>query len=324
MASAASVKARDMARVGLLTICIETLLYGIYTALFFQSMYIMLKGIKGRSLSAKIFLSFTALMYIIATTHVSIGLRTLLVPDLSLEGTPEAEESWMATPRWEYTAYTVMNIVMLWLFDCLMIYRCYIIWAKNRCVIVAPIILFFATIAISLLAWWSTTVERSPFYILGKLAFPCTVLQNILTTSLISFRLVRQFRLSRAPGVQPSNSHLNLFDVVQILLESAALYTTLLLITIIFQLVESPSLWILIGMNTPSIGIVFTLISIRLHIVTTRAREHRTTLFTVSPWFNNTASSAVEGSQPVQTKHPLSTLASESLPRVTSVKSEPT
>jgi len=285
-------------------------LYGIYTALFFQSTYLMLKGIKGRSLSAKIFLSCTVLMYVIATTHISIGLHALL------EGN-QAEDSWLANTSWEYTTYTTLNLAMLWIFDSLMIYRCYIIWSKNKCVVAGPIVLFFATLIISVLGWISIKTENSPLRIFLMLTFPCTVLQSFLTTSLIAFRLVRQHRASRASGIQPSNSRINLFHVVQIMLESAAIYTTLLLITIIFQIVDSPSLWILIGMNTPTIGIVFTLISIRLHIVTNRAREPRTTLFTVSPWFNTSTCSAIDGSQSVRTKLQLSTVATRSLPPVT-------
>jgi len=217
--------------------------------------------------------------------------------------------------RWQYIAYSSLALIMMWIFDCLMIYRCYIIWGKRWHIIVVPSILFFAGILLAILAWLSSPqspIENKLFKPLLNVALPVNVLQYIITTSLISFRLIRQHRASRASGIQPSHSRINLFHVVRIILESAAIYTVLLIVTIVFLSMRSRNFWILAGMNTPTVGIAFTLISIRIHVVTTRARD-RTTLFTVSPWINNN-SSTVLVTPSVQSENQVPPIVTKSLP----------
>jgi len=297
----------DWATIALVSVWTETFLYGLYSTLHFQSMYIMLKGINGRSLSAKIFLWTAAFMYLIATAHVSLSLHLLL----RRHRTPETGSTWFSAPKWEYRAYTGLSIIMMWIFDCLMIYRCYIIWSKQFSVIVAPIIVFLTSIILALLAWFSVTegpLDMKKFKPLGHAVLPVNLFQNILTTGLICFRLVCQFRTSRASGIQPSHSRLNLFHVVRIILESAAIFTILYLITIIFYSIQSRIVWVLVGMNTPTIGITFSLISIRMNAVTSRAREPRSTLFTVSPW--NRESIVAES----QSENPLTPVGMKGVP----------
>jgi hypothetical protein len=206
-------------------------------------------------------------------------------------------------------AYNCLAIIMAWMFDCLMIYRCYIIWSKRWYIIVAPIVLFLASLIVVFLSWLyspqSPIENKKTFTILAYFAISVNILLNMTTTGLISFRLIRQHRTSRASGIQPSHSRLNLFHVVRIIVESAAIYTLLLLVTLIFHAIGSRNVWILLGINTPATGIALTLISIRLHAVTTRAREPRTTLFTISPWINDNSLSGVEMSRSVQSENQL-------------------
>jgi len=236
-----------------------------------------------------------ALMHIIATAHVAIALYRALKRYVWLAGTPAAQTYGLIACHWEHRAYTSLNVNMAWIFDCLLIYRCYIIWGKRWQIVVALLGLFLARFAIDItfLVWWSTTdpTIKSPIKLFSQIALPVAVVQNVLTTGLICFRLVRQHRISRASGIQPSRSRLNLFHVVRIMVESAAIYTLLLLITIILQTVSSRAIWVFLAIKPPTIGIVFTLISIRLNIVTTRALEPRSTLFTLSPWISNIPSS---------------------------------
>jgi len=291
MVDTASGKGRDLATVRLVSVWAETLLYGVYTTLFFHSMYTMVQGFKGRTMSAKIFIWSAALMYFIATAHVSLAFYRALMRYVWLAGTSAAQTYVSMACTWEHRASSSLNVIMAWIFDCLLTYRCYIIWSKRWYIVVVPIALFFARLAIDIafLAWWTTSdpTKESPFKLSSQLSLPVTVVQNVLTTGLICFRLIRQHRISRASGIQPSRSRLSLFHVVRIMVESAAIYTALLCITIILQSVNSRGQWIFFAIKPPTIGIVFTLISIRLNILTTRAREPRTTLFTLSPWINN-------------------------------------
>jgi len=286
-------------------------LYGIYTALHFQSMFTMLKGIKGRSRSAKIFLSCATIMYLIATAHVSMALHFLL----RRRATQESESTWFSATRWEYRAYTGSMLITLWIFDCLMIYRCYVIWSKRFSIIVPSIVLFFASIIIAFLVWLSTTGSSNEmmktFKRMAPVVLPVNILQNILSTVLICFRLIHQFRTSHSPGFQPTQPRLNLFHVVRIILESAAIFTTLFLITIVLYSTHSRIVWILVGMMTPTIGITFSLISIRIYAVTSQPREPRTSLFTVSPCF---ISSTTEATRTLQSENQFIPVRKKELP----------
>jgi hypothetical protein len=94
------------------------------------------------------------------------------------------------------------------------------------------------------------------------------------------------------------------------MLESAAIYAILLLIAIIVQAVEPGTLCIISNMKVPIIGIVFTLLTIRLHIVAAKSREAGTTLFTLSPRINNSSTSSpnAEVSQSLSGVHVMTTV----------------
>jgi len=183
---------------------------------------------------------------------------------------------------------------------------------------VPPIVLLVASLAIrsTLFVWlrYEDPMLYLPFRLLSKAAVPTNFVQNVLTTGLICFRLVRQHRASRAAGIQPSNSRLNLCHVVRIMIESAIIYPIVLLATSILWSANSDSFWILFGMYAPIIGIASTLLTIRLHIATTR-REDRTTLFTLSPWINNPDSSG-QVLRTGQSERQLSAVEAQSLPAV--------
>jgi len=151
---------------------------------------------------------------------------------------------------------------------------------------VPPIFLLVASLTIkaTLFAWlrYEDAMLYLPFRLLSKVAIPTSFVQNVLTTGLICSRLVRQHRASRAAGIQPSHSRLSLCHVVRIMIESAIIYPIVLLVSSILWSIYSGSFWVLFGMFAPIIGIVSTLLTIRLHIATTR-RQDGTTLFTLSP-----------------------------------------
>jgi len=205
---------------------------------------------------------------------------------------------WLTTRKWETTAYSSLNVIAVWIFDCLLIYRCYTIWDRDWRVVVAPISLVIASLAMrtQMLAWANDEdpMSYNPFRLLSFAAVPVILVQNLLTTGLICFRLVRQHRSSM------SNAPL---DIVRIMLESAAIYSIHLFLMSILWASNSHGYWILFGMNVPIIGIVSTLLTVRVHVATTR-RDHKATLSTLSPWMNNTTAPDDEEPQPTQMESP--------------------
>jgi len=224
-----------------------------------------------------------------------------------LAGTPEADTYASDVRQQSFLALYWLSFTMVWIGDALLIYRCFIIWKKRWSIIAVPLLLYFTNIALNIVIAvnWTTRVGPATKQIkmLHKFPLPLSFAQVVTTTTLICYRLIRHHRASRASGIQPSNNRLSLFHVVRIMLESAAIYAILLFVAIIIQFVHPMALWVISGMKVPIIGIAFTLLTIRLHIVTTRVREARSTLFTVSPWVNN-----VDTSQSVSGIHVLTTV----------------
>jgi len=97
---------------------------------------------------------------------------------------------------------------------------------------------------------------NSPFGIVPWLdtIYPLAFAQNVMATSLISYKILSQYRSSAAHGVVDSSSRLSLYRVLRIIVESAMIYPLELLILIILYLKESPAQVILQAAVVPSIG----------------------------------------------------------------------
>lgn len=80
--------------------------------------------------------------------------------------------------------------------------------------------------------------------------------QNVLTTGLIIYKIVKQHRASRAAGlvvVSTSNS-MSLLSVAKIIVESALPYTLTLLMVIVLSFLGHPLLFVARSALIPCIG----------------------------------------------------------------------
>lgn len=128
---------------------------------------------------------------------------------LGAEGTPL---SYFRTPGlWDNTTHSVMNAIMTWIADALVIYRCYIIWGSSphqRYVVALPILLLITAmgINITLMVWFDhpfATYEE--IRVILNLNYPLFFAQNVITTGLITYRIVKQHRRSMAAGIMSTN-----------------------------------------------------------------------------------------------------------------------
>ncbi|KAF8895286.1 hypothetical protein BD779DRAFT_715731 [Infundibulicybe gibba] len=106
-------------------ILFETLLYGIYIALFFVCVHILLRN---RRTVQPPLLVLATLMFTIATTDIGVTYAYLLHYLLRGEVTPF---------KYLYPKF-MLYITNSTLGDTLMIYRCYVIWGHNKCIIILP------------------------------------------------------------------------------------------------------------------------------------------------------------------------------------------
>ncbi|KAF9465426.1 hypothetical protein BDZ94DRAFT_342384 [Collybia nuda] len=237
----------------------------------------MLKKRKTRTWSGKVFLMAILLMYIQATTHIGVCLYRLIQAYVWLRDSVGPDSYFFDTRRWDHFAHNFLICSMTWSGDALVIYRCFIIWNQRYIIILFPSLLLVYVMAVNCsVLYWFTHPHVIPFLNLivwMDAVYPVAFFQNILTTGLIVFKILHQHYISTAAGVRSAGSRLKLIHIVRILVESAVIYTTQLFITIILYFQRHNALYIMQYAMVPTIGIVFNLIAVRIHIAELSATQ---------------------------------------------------
>ncbi|KDR70198.1 hypothetical protein GALMADRAFT_103355 [Galerina marginata CBS 339.88] len=300
---------------------VEALLYGIYTCLFFEAFYVILKRRSRLVNSANVFLAGTLVMYLLATAHMVVNLYRF-IRAFVLHLNPQGPFYYLFDfSRWDNLVHNSMLCIMTWLGDGLVIYRCYIIWDRKIWVTILPVILLILSISsnVALLFWFTHPGSQTETEILQWMAtiYPFAFAQNTLTTGMIAFKIWRQHHASTTVGIR-SSSRLDLLGVMRIVIESAMVYTLQLLILIILFPLHHNAQLILQSAVIPSIGIVFVLIAVRVQFSRSRALFGETAMSTMPPWLDVDTSTRVSsldlgqrGSQPSVLMHGLGDDAQE-------------
>ncbi|KAG7099699.1 hypothetical protein E1B28_001519 [Marasmius oreades] len=255
---------------GVLSVWFETLIYGIYTCLFLSSFYMTLRKGMLHSRPSKIFFVATLVMWINCSAHVAVNLYRLLRGYVYLRETVGPTNYFNDLGRPDKVVAGVLNALMTWMGDSLVIYRCYLVWDSNIWVVILPISLLIVSIISNCVALYMFT--KVP---LGTIFGPALVhwmntiyatafAQNALTSSLIAYRLWKQEKNSRRAGIRSQGSSSNLIPVARIVVESAALYMALLLCLIVLYIQNNNGQFVLQEASPPAVGIVFCSISVRV------------------------------------------------------------
>lgn len=241
---------------------IEAVLYGIYLNLFAGCIYIYTKR-----RSNKYALAMCIAMFVTATGEILIDLvNDLLVPRLvsdsysvsgtlfACEGTADAERTRQSNiyQRVDNVSF-IFFITKLWLGDSILVYRCYMIWAKQRWVAMVPAFLLFVTIVFGYAqvgmsyqyyyAQLRSQATPSPastadvislglwLYRLNTVSTATSVALNIIVTCLIVYRIWRDtFKFANSFGLRTSKKY---STVISMVVESGAIYTAALLAELI-------------------------------------------------------------------------------------------
>ncbi|TFK32169.1 hypothetical protein BDQ12DRAFT_728920 [Crucibulum laeve] len=167
--------------------------------------------------------------------------------------------------------------------DAFMIYRLYIVWARNKFIIIPPIILCIAlAVTGSMVTYLFSQAKQPIFAAAGNWITSCFVLTflcNLYSTSLIAIRIFMSNRqLARV------HSHgIGLTKIFEILVESAALYSCCVILSLSTYLAHSNVQFVTVAMTNPIIGIIFCMIVTRAHSsssntsVPSTSRRSRTT-----------------------------------------------
>ncbi|KAK7055477.1 hypothetical protein R3P38DRAFT_2847272 [Favolaschia claudopus] len=174
--------------------------------------------------------------------------------------------------------------------DFVLIFRCYIVFGRRWQVIIPSFVLYLAGLAMTIkLVHVEITTSNAAITLSSDITrpwwcafFAITAAQNVLTTSLLIWRIWRVERQSMLYRAAPSElgtasvtPHSRLRRVIRVVAESGLAYSTLMFMTFVASLCGSDALYALGNATLQATGISFDLIIIR----STPSRDEQFTSF---------------------------------------------
>jgi len=252
---------------------LESMIYGAYAILFMAAMHVSWRSKKsGGSFSMIFFLSMIS-MFIMITIYTGIDLSRGIRAYALQVSPPSPVTYYHDFSKWDNYAFGVIVTMLVWHADALVIYRCYIIWARNIWVIILPLILLGLSFAVNIITL--TTFKKpdalpaATISVFIQMVYPVNLAQSILTTGLIAHRIISQHRKSHASGLHRAASGMSLLNVVRIIVESASIFTIQQIILLVLLEINHPAQVILHETLVPSMGLIFVLMTLRTHMAKT-------------------------------------------------------
>jgi len=243
----------------------SSILYGIFLVLLIGSLYILLYKRKTKQPNYVLILA-AVIMFLLNTTVLAISFSRAddaFILDRDEPGGPIADLELLA--QWKEVSRTALTCTYFVLADAILIYRCWIVWAKNAWIVVLPLILFLgsATVDIFMVVTMAGLHDGASIFVISlhnwiTAVISLTLAQNIIVTSLIVFRI---WRVNMSTAASAAGS---LRPVMSIILESGVLYVASLFIFLMTYLAGSNSQYIMVDCINPMIGITFSLLIVRV------------------------------------------------------------
>ncbi|KAI0739188.1 hypothetical protein C8Q80DRAFT_1204699 [Daedaleopsis nitida] len=159
-----------------------------------------------------------------------------------------------------------LTVALAIISDIIIVYRTYVVWSCNLCIIAIPVGLLCTDTAFGIWSTWTlahTPIGNSPILeevaVRVKYFFIFTFAVNIVCSSLICFKIWRTSKGSAAWAVT-DRATTRVFEVV---IESAGLYCAHLFILIVSDIVGSNVFFIFLDFLPPVTALVFSLLIVR-------------------------------------------------------------
>jgi len=244
---------------------LETLGYGTYIVIFPRCLGILRKRQIGRGLMSYLLITMV-ITFILITMHLIVDLTrafTAFTGNMDYPGSPEkyyanVDTALVMTKNASYITATLLS-------DALLVYRTFIVWGRKHWVVVLPALLLLLDAAMSVWFTWSLNQAKpgksvliSTAFARSKYFYAATLAVNLLCTFLIAFRI---WHIHRTSNCCSELKHKN--NVLSAILESAAIYTAILLCLIGTSVSDNSAMFIFLNSLPPVIGSVFSYVIIR-------------------------------------------------------------
>ncbi|KAF9458877.1 hypothetical protein BDZ94DRAFT_1269575 [Collybia nuda] len=251
---------------------LELLVMGAYIMMFIYHMKVMY-GRRCKSIPYVYLLSTSIIIFVLSLAHTVIGawrIYTAFTTKMEIPNAPV--EFFSHYNSWDSRASTALYDIITLVSDLFFVYRTWIIWNRSYIICVVPFLLFLGDIAMTVYVMWSLTHSSdNPVFAITLIAatskyfFSVTLALTLVCTFLIAFQL---WSIDRHIKPVLSNHagefvYRRLSKVVTIIMESAALYSSLLIVMIVTDTLGIQAFFVLLQVIPPVIGLVFSSIIVR-------------------------------------------------------------
>ncbi|PFH46945.1 hypothetical protein AMATHDRAFT_95755, partial [Amanita thiersii Skay4041] len=259
---------------------------GMYAVLFSLCVYVLVYAKRLQGGVNKPLLITAIVMFVFSTIHVCVGLARGIFAFIQSKDEPLGAlgyyaKIWLPISIFKQALYATNNVPFTQksiVADGL-VYRCYVVWGFRWRVVVLPLIMLLATTLCAYLAVYNFSqihegenVFASKIAEWGTALFSLSLATNVTVTTLIASRI---WWISREANTVLGKKHGQKYNkAVIIIVESGAIYSISLLTLLVLYCVKSNAQYIVYDALAQIMGIVPTLIIVRVGLgVSTQAQQ---------------------------------------------------
>ncbi|KAI3621019.1 hypothetical protein WG66_013368 [Moniliophthora roreri] len=175
---------------------VETTFWGIYTALFCICVYVLLYLKKASRRVNKLLLSAAIIMYLLCTAHVINDFVRAMVGFIDYTNRGGAKAYFQQIWVWSYLFRHSLYVTNIMVADALLVYRLYIVWSRDKRVVLGPLLLLIGTAVCGYRTVWGysqakpgDTNHAIVIYHWAVLVFSLSLCTNVIVTCLIAWRI---------------------------------------------------------------------------------------------------------------------------------------
>ncbi|KAF5381727.1 hypothetical protein D9615_005474 [Tricholomella constricta] len=260
----------------LISIFVQTLLYGAYTSIFAITCWVLIRRRPREQPINKTMLGIAITMFVFATMHIGVNYTRIIKAFVIFKDEPGGPGAFFNqlsefTQLFGSTIYVAQTLVG----DSVVLLRCYLVWGKRLSIVAFPILLLFGSTVTGggILYSFAKVVPEAEIFVVELSQwivafFSMTLATNIICTVLVAYRI---WIINRRTI---SFSEHSLRPIMLLVIESGAIYSATLTTLLILYKTQSWFQYVLLDAVSPIVGLVFSMVIVRIGLGITTANGH--------------------------------------------------
>ncbi|KAJ7872245.1 hypothetical protein B0H13DRAFT_1633931 [Mycena leptocephala] len=227
------------------------------------------------------------MLYSCSTIHSSISWEFLVLAFQNHGTSPDLLDALIRPNLRLKTLSVAANIVGFVLADAIMVWRCWVVWGRSWIVIVLPILATIAgivcvalgttgQIAVASVQNASSATRLAPLVRFNTPFLGLSLGLTLYTTGLIVWRIIQVQRYTKMNGFKKVDVNRDFSPVLELLIESSALYAASLFVFVVLLAMKSPNQTYPQNIHAQIAGIAPTLLIFRVSVGHARKDEEWT------------------------------------------------